>query len=276
MKTESQRVDVRCLLAAAVVGMVPQAQSVQVFTDEFEQFPSPLWGNETGNWVGGSGVYSAQNPFAANHTSLPFTLTDFVVDVDINDVADGGIYLRTDAARENGVLLVTGGWGWGNGDHNPPAGRALYWHTFQGGAFSGILNSVGGLFTPEVSDIHLRIEVIGDTYSVYLDGSPTPETTLTTSLFSSGRVGLYDYSAQTFDSVTVSVDFQGSFFRVVAPTPTAILSFSSDGWITWESESAGSTSQVQWAESLPGTANWLDFMQTSGTSVTTSVRVFEP
>jgi len=31
------------------------------------------------------------NTFAANFNSLPFTLTDFVLEVDINDVADGEI-----------------------------------------------------------------------------------------------------------------------------------------------------------------------------------------
>ncbi len=65
---------------------------------------------------------------------------------------------------------MTGGHGWGLGDRGPLAGRALYWSTIQECVFSGMLNSVEGLFTPEVSDIHLRIEITGDTYSVYLNG----------------------------------------------------------------------------------------------------------
>ena len=106
---------------------------------------------------------------------------------------------------------MTGGHGWGLGDRGPLAGRALYWHTIQGGVFSGMLNSVEGLFTPEVSDIHLRIEITGNTYSVYLNGVPNPVTTFISPHHSSGRVGLYDYSAQTFDNIVVTADLERSF-----------------------------------------------------------------
>jgi hypothetical protein len=82
MKSYSHRTHTWNLLTALAIVLAPQAHAVKVFTDDFNTGASPLWGNGTGNWVGGSGVYNAQNPFAANYTSLPFTLTDFVVDVD--------------------------------------------------------------------------------------------------------------------------------------------------------------------------------------------------
>lgn len=53
---------------------------------------------------------------------------------------------------------------------------------------------------PGVIDPHLRVTVVGDTYSVFVDGSATAATTLTTAQFSSGQVALYDFSAQTFDN----------------------------------------------------------------------------
>lgn len=41
------------------------------------------------------------------------SLTDFTVDVDVNSLDDGGIWLRSsyNSGSLSGVLLVTGGWG---------------------------------------------------------------------------------------------------------------------------------------------------------------------
>jgi hypothetical protein len=191
-------------VAAALFIFGTSAIAQIIFTDNFNSGASPLWGNQSGNWVTDAGAYNASNPFSVNYSGLPFSLTDFAVEVDIHNVADGGIWLRSDLTGQNGVLLVTGGRGWGYGDYNPQAGRGLYWHTIQGGSVSSVLNPVINLFTPEVSSIHLRVEVIGNTYSAYLDGSPTPITSITSSLFSSGRVGLYDFLVQTFDNFSLA------------------------------------------------------------------------
>ena len=166
-----------------------------VFTDDFTTGASPLWGNESGGWFSSGGAYDAQFPNNApiTYSSLPFDLQDFSIELDITNVQDGGIWLRS-LDNQNGILLVTGA---GVG--------GLYWHIISGGNVSPSLNVVGGLFTNGISDPHLRVTVEGDTYSVYVNGSPTPATTLTDSTFSSGRVALYDFSPQTFDNVAVSV-----------------------------------------------------------------------
>lgn len=96
------------ILALASIGSL----SAQViFSDNFNSGPSPSWGNERGNWAASGGVYGAQSPTnnPPDFTSLPFNLTNFTLDVDINQISDGGIWLRTDAAGLNGILLVTGG-----------------------------------------------------------------------------------------------------------------------------------------------------------------------
>ena len=51
------------------------------------------------------------------------------------------------------------------------------------------------------NDLHLRVEVIGDRYSVFVNGATTPATTLVTSEFSSGRVALYTSGNSRFDNV---------------------------------------------------------------------------
>ncbi|MCE9619177.1 MAG: hypothetical protein K8R92_04640 [Planctomycetes bacterium] len=185
-------------IAAISIACAATASAQIVFADNFNSGASPLWGNETGNWSAGGGVYNAQNQFAGDISSLPYVVTDIDLEVDINDVADGGVWLRCDEGGQNGVLLVTGGNGWGFG--NSGGGRSLYWHIVHNGSAGPIINSVNAPFNPGVTDVHLRVTVVGDIYSVYLDGSATPMTTFTTNAFPRGRVGLYDFSQQTFDN----------------------------------------------------------------------------
>lgn len=194
---------------ATILMMGTPASAAIVFFDNFDGGASAAWGNERGNWRDTGGVYDATNPDNNPITYSSVTsfagLTDFAVDIDVNDVDDGGIWLRSafNGGAIDGVLLVTGG---NNGNNN-----GLYWHTVQNGAFSAPQQSVAvpGL---QGDDVHLRIEVIGDAYSVFVDGSLTAATTLTTNLFAAGSVGLYDFSpisgasaprGQTFDNVAI-------------------------------------------------------------------------
>ncbi len=96
-----------------------------------------------------------------------------------------------------GVLLVTGG--------NRGTGTGLYWHLVTNGSTYGSgLDGVNGLFTSGVSDAQIQVVVSGNNYSAYVNGSPTPATTITTSAFASGGVGLYGYNShQTFANFSV-------------------------------------------------------------------------
>ncbi len=175
-----------------------------VFSDNFDSGASPMWGNEVGAWSAAGGVYNAASPgsFPNAYSSLPFDLGDFSIDVDINGVSDGGIWLRSAAAPGSpigiqGVLLVTGAGATG--------GTGLYWHQVNNGTtYGAALNAVSGLFAAG-SNPHIRVEVSGNTYSAFVNGSSTAATTLTTGLFTSGRVALYDFSSQTFDNVVINV-----------------------------------------------------------------------
>ncbi len=171
-----------------------------VFSDNFNTGPSPLWGNERGGWAASGGTYSATQPSNSPPTlsSLPFTLSDLDLEVDIRQVSDGGVYLHIDAGAQNGVLLVTGG--------NLHTGRGFYWHTITNGGFSSQLNPSAPVFN-QLDNIHIRVTARGPNYSVYLNGSSTPATTLTLSQWRTGGVGLYDFSAspvQDFDSFVLS------------------------------------------------------------------------
>jgi hypothetical protein len=193
-------------IASAAGLLIVQTSAQVVFTDNFAAEASSLWGNERGDWSAAAGVYDARLPSnrPPTYSSLPFILGDFSLEVDINQVADGGIWLRCDAQGSSGVLLVTGGRGWGVGIGDPEAGRSLYWHVAIDGQYSDALNEAHHVFTdPGVENAHLRVEVSGDVYAAFLNGSTDAITTLTNSTFRSGRVGLYDFSVQTFDNVVL-------------------------------------------------------------------------
>ncbi|MEQ9408839.1 MAG: PEP-CTERM sorting domain-containing protein [Fuerstiella sp.] len=161
--------------------------------------------------------------FQATYTDVSTLtgLTDFAVDVDVNDLDDGGIWLRSDynGGSLNGVLLVTGG--------NGGTYDGLYWHVVTNGSVAAATGFAAqtGL---QGADVHIRVEVIGNTYSAFLNGSAMAFTTLTDSTFSSGSVGLYDYSptsgagsprGQTFDN------FQVEDLTTAVPEPSGLALF---------------------------------------------------
>jgi len=166
-----------------------------LFADNFDNGASSLWSNS--NWQVNQGTYSSPT---SSINLLPYSLQDFTLELDINKVQNGGIFLRSDDASNNGVLLVTGGLG--------GTGTGFYWHIIQNGVYSGILNpSASGLLQSGISNVHLRIEVYGNNYSVFLNNDPTPVTTLNTGLFLSGKIGIVDdLFNQTFDNVKIAVE----------------------------------------------------------------------
>ncbi|MEI8205343.1 MAG: hypothetical protein WCG03_00535, partial [Kiritimatiellales bacterium] len=214
MKTETQRLTQSLSAAVAAIVCATNLCAQTVFTDSFDSGASPLWSNLAGNWFATNGVYRAANPDSTppTFTGLPFVLQNFAIDVDINKVADGGIWLRCDATTSNGVLLVTGGNGWGSGSRAPNAGRSLYWHVMTPYNWSHLpipkLNEAFNVFpSPGVGNVHLRVEVVGNRYSAFLNGSTNAITSLTETngTYSSGLVALYDFSEQTFDNFVLQI-----------------------------------------------------------------------
>jgi hypothetical protein len=181
------------ILASCVI--TSEAQSAVLFSDNFDEGANTAWGNELGSWYANNGVYDSKypnnNPPTYSSVTTLTNLQDFTVDVDINDLSDGGIYLRSQD-NWHGVLLVTGGYG---NSYN-----GLYWHVVNGG-YSSVLNAVDipGLHG---SDVHITVKVEGNTYSAYVNGEL--KTTLTDSTFTSGKVALYDFSGQSFDNFAIS------------------------------------------------------------------------
>lgn len=181
------------ILLGLLVSACGVSRAGLIFQDPFNPAPSPDWSNSVGDWAGGGGVYYAQMPNnnPLTYTGLPFDLTDFEVTIDVNAVGDGGIWLRSDGSDRNGVLLVLGGDGYGEGTRGGDSGTDIYWHDVQNGGVGNGLGLVQFVFTPG-DNYSLLVTVIGDVYSAYVDGSSTPVSTVTIDTYTHGYVGLYD------------------------------------------------------------------------------------
>jgi hypothetical protein len=219
------------VLVGALVCAVPTWAGAVSFSDNFTPSPSPLWGNNTGNWTASSGDYFAQvpnnNPGAV--TLLPFDLTDYTLTTTVNAVGDGGIVVRENTAGTESITLVLGGLGYGQGVRCCDAGTAIYW----GDNSNSLQGEVTGVFTPG-NTYTITVTAVGDTFSAYIDGSSTPVTTLTDSIAGpDGIVGLYDDQPNTttgsgFGPGTSFSNFslQGTALNTV-PEPSGAVLFSS-------------------------------------------------
>lgn len=216
------------------------AHAVLLFSDDFENVAKPEWGEEVGNWNTYNGTYLTDPPAKglsySSVTSFP-DLTDFVVEFSMNNIRDGGVYLRSSVHPEtypevtsSGVMLIAGGGRFPGSDNNH-----LYWHILDSSDPFGMLNE--GKFPNLVgNNFNIRVEVVGNTYSAFVDGGlggawqppGIPLTTLVTDKYPSGSVALYSnvfmqfpYESQTFDNFAL-YDFSQPEQSII-PEPSTIL-----------------------------------------------------
>lgn len=218
-----------CALGACLVGVFAASARAGTFTDNFTPAPSPLWNNYFGNWTASSGEYFAQdadnNPLATSQ--LPFAVGDFSMTVTANNLTDGGIWIHGDGTNQNGILLVLGGNGYGQGVRGGNAGDSIYWATVTNGTgSSSTFDEVDGEFVP--GDTYtITVTGAGDVYSAYVNGGSTPVTQFVTSSFATGQIGLYDdqpnlNSGGSGPSMTFS-NFSLTASSVPEPTSIALL-----------------------------------------------------
>ncbi|HLO39486.1 MAG TPA: GC-type dockerin domain-anchored protein [Phycisphaerales bacterium] len=229
-------------LAVASTCCAP-ALAQPIFSDSFDNDASLLWGNERGNWSASLGRYSASIPSnnPCTFSSLPFDLADMTFECDILGADDGGIWLHANSTGTSGVLFVL-------------ARGQAYWHTITNDIFSSPLNPATGVYSTG-QNVHVRIEVVGGTYSAFINNSPTPVTTLTDGSFPSGLTGVYDFSGSlhAFDNVVVEGQcVTGDCCTYVSrdPLPVTICPF---GVVNVHAEGAGSNLEFAWDyETAPG------------------------
>ena len=82
-------------------------------------------------------------------------------------------------------------------------GGNLAWYTYLNNNFTGPINSASNVYAIG-GTFHLHVEVTGNNYRAFIDGSTVPITQLTTPDNSIGVVALRGGSNQGFDSVCIS------------------------------------------------------------------------
>ena len=169
------------ILLLTICFCVGNCSADEIFFDDFNSGPSVLWASEFGSWYESGGQYFASSPnnFPNAHSSLPFQLTDFTVEVDVTNANDGGIWLRSEVAANGigrtGVLLVT-------------LGGINYFHIVTGSGYGASINPYG---VPGTS-YNLRVEVSGNDYQTFINGASSGF--LSTDIFSSGKTAVYSNS----------------------------------------------------------------------------------
>jgi len=174
----------------ALLLAVTPALAGSTFCDKFTKKNDPAWGDQAGAWTIAKRRYYATKP---DNNPLTYTdlvnyqsLTNFTLDVTVNDVYDGGIWLRSqyNNGEPNGILLVVGG--------ACSNYTGMYWHVVVNGNPGNCLDevNVAGL---EGSNAKIKVVAKGDTYTAYVNGAKV--TSLTDSTYETGSAGLYDNSA---------------------------------------------------------------------------------
>lgn len=248
-------------IAALLLAGNMDSRAAVLFSDNFDSGASPLWQNESGSWAAAAGVYAATAPnnFPNAHSSLPFNLTDFFLDVDINGVTDGGIWLRSapapGAVGVKGVLLVLKNLPFGGGIN-------IYWHTADGDSYGDALNPVVGSFATG-NNLHVHLEVSGDMYAAFINGATNPITTLTTSAFAGGQVALYDFSSETFDNFVLQIPGANGVTVPSESVPFVELRWRSTFGSWYQVQTAPAMAESKWINQgspLPGTGAEMSVM----------------
>ena len=125
-----------------------------------------------------------------------------------------------------------------------------------------ILNEAFNVFSdPGVENVHLRVEVVGSLYSAFLNGSTNATTSFTeTSMtYGSGRVGLYDFSSQTFDNFVLQIPpgFGPYGINIGRADSSHVTLFWPTNAVGWNLESTASLVAANWSTvtNAPATAD---------------------
>jgi hypothetical protein len=157
----------------------------------------------------------------------------------------------------------------------PGSGAAGTLISIQGRGFGSVLEDLevtlgdvpvaplkveGGVFTPGVTSFHLRLEAIGGTYAVYLNGSATPIASVISDRFRSGQVSLYSYGPQTYDNVKLD-----EYARLTLSAPNLRAPDRFECRVTG---SPGTAFEIEGSADL---ATWTSVLKSALTDTTTTV-----
>ncbi|RCV64712.1 Concanavalin A-like lectin [Methanophagales archaeon] len=195
-------------LSAPTSGQTSE-EKVILLDENFDDGYAQEFGNEVGDWEvrflddQNDGEYTATT--GAKRFSMAGNLTwqDYVIEANFSNAQYGGLLVHAQD-QDNGILLVV-----------CPEHNETYWHVIENGSWGTALAKV--TLGHEVGDeLHVKVAVSESEFEGYINGEL--KTTLNTSVFSSGKIGLYlfNQSDQYWDDVVVYSD--GSTSTTSPPT----------------------------------------------------------
>ncbi len=187
---------------ALLLSVVPASAS-STFCDSFVSKHDPAWGDQDGTWTIAKHRYYAtmpdNNPLTYTDLTDYQSLKNFTLNVTVNDVYDGGIWLRSqyNGGAPNGVLFVVGG---ACSNYS-----GVYFHVVHDGSPGQCLDEVN---VPGLQGSNAKIKLVakGHTYTAYVNGAMV--TSLTDTTYRTGSTGFYDNStapAETFSHFCLKV-----------------------------------------------------------------------
>ncbi|GAJ04283.1 unnamed protein product, partial [marine sediment metagenome] len=172
--------------------------------DDFSDGIDDGWGHEFGDWVVLNGEYTATGePGPPMSSILGRSFDDLVFDGDLRITKKGAAQLgiRVQDLSSTGVSNV------GNGILLVifPGGGSIYWHVIVDGVGEPQNVRPLGMRVSVEHPLHVRLEVVGDTYNAYVNGKL--KNTLVDSTYHSGKlvvgVNLGYPTPTTWDNIQV-------------------------------------------------------------------------
>ena len=235
--------------------------TVLTFFDDFDDGDDEGWGHEFGNWIVIDGEYTASGESGVPMSSLlGYSLTNFTFEGDLRITQQGAAHigLRVQDMNStgntninNGILLVIF-----------PGGNSVYWHIIKDGIGDAQDIKPLGIAVSEDQPLHIKVDVIGDSYNVYVNGVWKNE--LVDSTYSSGQfvlgINLNYPTPTTWDNIRITATVTPPELVSIAVTPVApsitlglTQQFTATGSYT-DASTANITSTVTWASSNPAVA----------------------
>jgi len=184
-------------LLAPTAGQTTE-EKVILLDEDFDDGYAQEFGNEVGDWVvrfldlgdQNDGKYNATTGAKRFSMAGDTAWQDYVIEANFSNAQDGGLLVRVQD-KDNGIILLV-----------RPEYNETYWHVIENGSWGNALAKVT-LGHEAGDELHVKVAVAGSEFKAYINGEL--KTTLNTSEFTTGKIGLYlSYQPyQYWDDVTV-------------------------------------------------------------------------
>jgi hypothetical protein len=183
-----------------------QAQNI-LLQKNFDDGIAEGFGNDSGSWKVIDGKYTATTGQFRFSTAGDTAWQDYILEADYSNAQDGGLLIRAQDSNNCIALVIR------------PTYNDIGWNIRKNGAWGPGLSTVS-LGYKAGANLHVKIEVAGSEFKSYINGEL--KSTLTTTEFPEGKIGLYLYTPtnQYWDNIVV---YSGGTSLTPAPAARGLI-----------------------------------------------------